>query len=163
MSKINMFAALSNKSASPMVADHVVADWKSQPASVKQIVAIARMYRSKDLLAISDNAVRTLVANTAIFDDETGQWPELAKLTKGQASDLLAGLKDLPKVGFSPVVTAAAEPITEPAPKAKKAKKARATKSETIVSPTLGIHETADGLRFEVYKTASGQVRTRMV
>lgn len=163
MSKINMFAALSNKSASPMVADHVVSDWKAQPASIKQIVAIARMYRSKDLLAISDNAIRTLVANTAIFDDETGQWPELSKLTKGQASDLLAGLKDLPKVGFSHVTTASAEPVTESAEPTPAAKPKKSTKSETIVEPSVGIHETSDGLRFEVYKTKSGQTRSRLV
>lgn len=163
MSKINMFAALSNKSASPMVADHVVSDWKAQPASIKQIVAIARMYRSKDLLAISDNAVRTLVANTAIFDDETGQWPELSKLTKGQASDLLAGLKDLPKIGFSRVTTANAEPVTEIAEPAPAAKAKKATKSETIKDPALGVHETSDGLRFEIYRTAGGQTRTRLV
>lgn len=164
MSKINLFSALSENSASNVPAEPL-SDWKSEPISIKQIVAIARMFRSKDLLALPEGPVRVLVSNVAVFDDESGQWPEVAKLTKGQGSDLIAELKKLPAVGFSKVTTGTAEPnvttgttVTAPAPVAKKA-----TKSTEIAAPALGVHETADGLRFEVYKTAKGQIRTRMV
>lgn len=177
MSVVNLFSALSHKSAAApsQIAAPVVADWRDAPIAVPgsgqrcaQFVTLTRLLRSKDLLQITDPAIRTLVANVAVYDDELGHWTELPNLTKGQASDLIAALKPLPKIGFSTVTTAAAEPIApaarpgpgfnEPAPKPRKA-----TKSAEIKTPALGVHETADGLRFEVYKTAKGQIRTRMV
>lgn len=176
MSKINFFSALSHKSSAPTVAATVQPAkrskdaWKSDPIVVpgqgkcSQFVTLTRLLRSKDLLQISDPAIRSLVANVAVFDDQSGHWTELPKLTKGQASDLIDALIGLPNVGFSTVTTAQAEtvesaPVTPPpAPAARKA-----TKSETIKTPELGIHETETGLRFEVYKTKSGQIRTRMV
>lgn len=124
MSVRNIFSDLSKKSVTvPAVATSQPAkrgkdEWRNDPIAVpgtgqraKQFVTLTRLLRSKDLLQISDPAIRTLVANVAVFDDETGHWTELPQLTKGQASDLIDALIGLPNVGFSPVETKQAEKI----------------------------------------------------
>lgn len=175
MSKVNLFEAAQTVSAAPAaIAEPTKRDWRSEPIAVpgsgqkcKQFMALTRLLRSKDLMSLPVGPIRTLVANIAVFDDETGHWTELPKLTKGQAWDLCEELHKLPNVGFSKVATGTAEPVSEvaaEAPKAApKAKAKSATKSKNLVEPSIGIHETETGLRVEIYRTASGQIRTRLV
>lgn len=173
MSKINMVAFLkSQKSAqtnvpapSPAKADWRSPDapWRSLPMKGTQFLPLATLLRTKDLLAITDPTIATIVSNFE-FDNDTGHW-NFEGISRGVASDLIGALKALPNVGFSAVSSGTAEPVTttpnttpQPASKPKKA-----TKSAAIKAPALGVHETSDGLRFEVYKDSRGAVRTRMI
>jgi hypothetical protein len=122
MSRINLFHALSNKTAqmpevSPQPAKRGKDAWRSDPIVVpgtpgqraKQFTTLARLLRSQDVMQISDPAIRTLLANVMVFDNDLGHWTELPKLTKGQAHDLISALLSVPKIGFGPVETATAE------------------------------------------------------
>lgn len=105
--------------------------WKSDPISPKQIGTIASLFRSKGL--VEDETVTfggmtfRYDANLPRPDGKVGGWVGLAGLTKGQASDLMDALFNLPKPGFSPVTEGQAAPIPATAPKA-----APLTKGDTV-------------------------------
>lgn len=88
------------------------AEWRSLPIKGSQFKPLARLLRTKDLMAITDPATRKLVANVAVFDDETGRW-NFDGLTRGVAADLIDSLMQLPNVGFSKVTTETTVPTTE--------------------------------------------------
>lgn len=120
MSLINLFHAQSSPKTETVSTVDVPSErnWRSEPISVRQIVAVAKFFRGKNLLAETDPTWLAMFAKLAVYDGETKSWPMVERITKGDASDLMDRLHGLPwqssKPGFGEVKTATASPKPKP-------------------------------------------------
>jgi hypothetical protein len=86
----------------------------NDPASLGRIIAIAKFFRRKNLLAETDPTWLATFERLAIFDSETGYWIPPEGFTQGEAEALQQRLYDLPWRSSTPaskVTTRKAAPM----------------------------------------------------
>lgn len=107
----------------------------NDPASLGRIIAIAKFFRRKNLMAETDPTWLATFQRLAVFDGETGYWVPPQGFTQGEAEALQSRLYDLPWKGKSQpaatkVTRSTATPLPKTAPVTDEAIAARAEAAE---------------------------------